>query len=199
MNFSPLISQLIDSLKVLPGVGPKTAQRMALHLLERNPEGAKQLANSVELAVEKVGRCARCRNLTEEPLCGICRSPRRDPSILCVVESPTDVMAIEMSGGYSGRYFVLMGHLSPIDGIGPQDIGIDELEVLLAEGDVKELILATNPTVEGEATAHFVAEKAKQYQVLTSRIAHGVPLGGELEYVDGGTLTHAFSGRKVMN
>lgn len=199
MNFSPLITQLIDSLKVLPGVGPKTAQRMALHLLERNPEGAKQLASSVELAVEKVGRCPRCRNLTEEPLCGICRSSRRDPSILCVVESPTDVMAIEMSGGYSGRYFVLMGHLSPIDGIGPQDIGIDELETLLSEGDIKELILATNPTVEGEATAHFVAEKAKQYQVVTSRIAHGVPLGGELEFVDGGTLTHAFSGRKVMN
>jgi len=199
MNFSPLVESLINSLKVLPGVGPKTAQRMALHLLEKNREGALKLAESLVDATTHVGECERCRNLTEESLCQICTNPKRDRAKICVVESPVDVIAIEQSGSFSGFYFVLQGHLSPIDGIGPEDIGIDQLEQQLSEGGVEELILATNPTVEGEATAHFISERAKRYEVAVSRIAHGVPLGGELEYVDGGTLSHAFSGRRVIS
>jgi recombination protein RecR len=169
---------------------------MAFHLLERNRQGGKQLATTLESAMEEIGHCQQCRNFTEQDLCEICLNPRReDAQTLCVVESPADVIAIELTGEFGGKYFVLMGHLSPIDGIGPEDLGLDELAKQLAKGQFKELILATNPTVEGEATAHYIADLAQQYQVNISRIAHGVPVGGELEYVDGNTLSHAFSGR----
>ncbi len=194
--FSPLIDELMSSLRCLPGVGPKSAQRMALHLLERDREGAERLAQSLHKAVEGVGRCNRCRTLTEQDLCGICNNTRRDNSLLCVVETPADVLAIEQSGTYQGKYFVLLGHLSPIDGIGPEDIGVDQLIKLLQEESITEVILATNPTVEGEATAYYISERAKKLQVTVSRIAHGVPLGGELEFIDGGTLSHAFASRR---
>lgn len=199
--FSPLIDELMSSLRCLPGVGPKSAQRMALHLLERDREGAERLSQSLQKAVAGVGRCQRCRTLTEQSLCGICGNNRRDNSVICVVETPADVLAIEQSGTYQGKYFVLLGHLSPIDGIGPEDIGIDQLLNLLqqnvsADEPIKEIILATNPTVEGEATAYYISERAKHFEVVVSRIAHGVPLGGELEFIDGGTLAHAFSSRR---
>ena len=193
--FSPLIKELMESLRCLPGVGPRSAQRMALHLLERDREGALQLAKAVKAAAEGVGRCQQCRTLTEDELCQICASPAREIKTLCVVENPSDVMAFEQAGGFGGRYFVLMGHLSPIDGIGPADIGIDELLQRVEDNQVEEVILATNPTVEGEATAYYIAEELKNLGVTASRIAHGVPLGGELEYVDGGTLAHALAGR----
>lgn len=194
--FSPLIDELINALRILPGVGPKSAQRMALHLLERDKLGAAKLAASLQAAVDKVGRCALCRTLTEQEICATCASTQRDPHLLCVVETPADVLAIEQAGNYSGRYFVLLGHLSPIDGIGPEDIGVDVLLQRLQNEDIQELILATNPTIEGEATAHYLAEQAKRLEVKVSRIAHGVPLGGELEYIDGGTLAHAFNSRQ---
>ncbi len=196
--FSPLIDELMASLRCLPGVGPKSAQRMALHLLERDRAGAGRLAASLVKAVEGVGRCQRCRTLTEQALCGICANHRRDNSLLCVVENPGDVLAIEQAGTYQGKYFVLLGHLSPIDGIGPEDIGVDQLIALLKEESVSEVILATNPTVEGEATAYYISERAKSLNVTVSRIAHGVPLGGELEFIDGGTLAHAFSSRRSL-
>ncbi|NIB44427.1 recombination protein RecR [Pseudomaricurvus alkylphenolicus] len=196
--FSPLIDELMSALRCLPGVGPKSAQRMALHLLERDRPGAERLAGSLAKAVEGVGHCSRCRSLSEQPVCGICANPRRDDSLLSVVETPADVLAIESAGTYQGKYFVLMGHLSPIDGIGPEDIGLDVLMERLREGNVRELILATNPTIEGEATAHYIADQAKALGVAVSRIAHGVPLGGELEYIDGGTLAHAFSSRRAV-
>ncbi len=194
--FSPLIDELMSSLRCLPGVGPKSAQRMALHLLERDRAGAERLAQSLHKAVEGVGRCQRCRTLTEQTLCGICANQRRDNNLLCVVETPADVLAIEQAGTYQGKYFVLQGHLSPIDGIGPEDIGIDQLILLLQQEPITEVILATNPTVEGEATAYYISERAKHLNVTVSRIAHGVPLGGELEFIDGGTLAHAFSSRR---
>ncbi|ACE83668.1 recombination mediator RecR [Cellvibrio japonicus] len=196
--FSPLIDELMSSLRCLPGVGPKSAQRMALHLLERDRVGAERLARSLHKAIEGVGRCRRCRTLTEQELCGICRNERRDPGLLCVVETPADVLAIEQAGTYQGKYFVLLGHLSPIDGVGPEDIGIDQLLQLLQQEPVTEVILATNPTVEGEATAFYISERAKNLNVTVSRIAHGVPLGGELEFIDGGTLAHAFSSRRSL-
>ncbi|WP_461481989.1 recombination mediator RecR [Porticoccus sp.] len=196
--YSPLIDELIDALRCLPGVGPKSAQRMALHLLERNRQGATRLVGALEQAVEHVGRCQLCRTLTEHDVCEICASPRRDVHQLCVVETPADLFAIEQSGSYRGRYFVLLGHLSPIDGIGPEAIGVDQLMNRLMEEDINELILATNLTVEGETTAHYISERARQLNVTVSRIAHGVPMGGELEYVDGGTLSHAFSSRKQL-
>jgi recombination protein RecR len=198
MQFSPSLSRLIEALRELPGVGPKTAQRMAFHLLQEGRPGAQSLAAALGAALGAVGRCRRCRMLTEDELCSICASPQRDATLLCVVESPADVVAVEQSGSYRGRYFVLMGHLSPLDGIGPEQLGARELEALLAEGEVQELILATNPTVEGEATAHFLGELALRRGIRASRIAHGVPMGGELEYVDGGTLAHAFSGRQLV-
>jgi len=188
----------MSSLKCLPGVGPKSAQRMALHLLERDREGASKLAADLQKAAEGVTRCRRCRTLTEEELCGTCRNPRRENETLCVVETPADILAIEQAGTYQGKYFVLMGHLSPIDGVGPEDIGISELMQLLKDEDISEIILATNPTVEGEATAHFISEKAKAFGSNVSRIAHGVPLGGELEYIDGGTLALAFASRRAL-
>ena len=193
---SPLLQQLIDALKCLPGVGPKSAQRMAFHLLERDRSGAKLLAGVLIEAVDNIGHCKSCRTLSETDICSICDSPSRDNSVLCVVETPADVLAIEHIAEYRGRYFVLMGHLSPLDGIGPDELGLDLLEQRLASGDVEELILATNPTVEGETTAHYISEMAAEHNVEATRIAHGVPLGGELEYIDSGTLAHAFSGRQ---
>ncbi|MDG1733591.1 MAG: recombination mediator RecR [Thalassotalea sp.] len=199
MKLSPLVQELIDSLRCLPGVGPKSAQRMAFHLLERNRIGGAKLADTVAKAMVDIGYCQGCRTFTELELCEICSSPKRQlKRILCVVESPADILAIEQTGEFTGRYFVLMGHLSPIDGIGPDELGLDKLDVLLASGDFDEMILATNPTVEGGATAHFIADIAKKYGINTSRIAHGVPVGGELEFVDGNTLSHAFSGRKCF-
>jgi len=195
---TPLIGRLVEALRVLPGVGPKSAQRMAYHLLERDREGALNLAACLQEAVEKVGHCSRCRTLSENALCPICSSERRDASLLCVVESPSDVEAIEHTSVYQGRYFVLMGHLSPLDGIGPEDIGLDLLAQRLDSGEIAEVILATNPTVEGEATAHYISEMVHSRGIRVTRIAHGVPLGGELEYVDGGTLSHAFNGRREI-
>lgn len=198
MSFSPLIIRLMESLRCLPGVGPKSAQRMTMHLLERDRAGARQLAETLLAAMEGVGRCKRCRMLNETELCSICTSESRDKQLLCVVETPTDVLVIEQAGSYRGYYFVLMGHLSPIDGVGPNDIGVPDLIRLLDQADIKEVILATNLTVEGEATAHYLAEEVRHRGMKVSRIAHGVPLGGELEYVDGGTLMHAFAGRREV-
>ncbi len=198
MEFSPLIARLMEDLRCLPGIGPKSAQRMAFHLLEHDREGALRLAASLAEAVEKVGRCTRCRNLSENEVCPLCANPTRDAGLLCVVESPADVRAIEQSSAYRGLYFVLMGHLSPLDGIGPAEIGLDRLQARLDEANLREVILATNPTVEGEATAHYIHEMVLARGIASSRIAHGVPLGGELEYVDGGTLSHAFAGRRSL-
>lgn len=198
MSSSRLIDGLIENLRCLPGVGPKSAQRMAYHLLEHNRDGARRLAAALSTAMDKVGNCSECRDLSETPVCALCASDRRDPALLCVVETPADVLALEQSTGYQGRYFVLMGHLSPLDGIGPEQLGLDRLEARLAGGEVQELIIATNPTVEGEATAHFVSALGHAHGVRTTRIAHGVPLGGELEYIDGGTLSQAFAGRQAI-
>jgi len=199
LKYSPSLGRLIDALRVLPGVGPKSAQRMAFHLLERNREGAASLARALQEAVDHVGHCRRCRMLTDGELCVVCAAPGRDDALLCVVESPADVAAVEQSGGYRGRYFVLMGHLSPLDGIGPAELGVSQLEAILDEGAVREVILATNPTVEGEATAHFLGEIVGRRGLRASRIAHGVPVGGELEYVDSGTLAHALAGRQAIS
>lgn len=195
---SPLITRLVEALRCLPGVGPKSAQRMAYHLLERDRGGALTLAAALSEAMEKVGHCKSCRTLSENDHCPICASDKRDATLLCVVESPTDVEALEHSTGYQGRYFVLMGHLSPLDGIGPEDIGLDLLSQRLDNGNIAEVILATNPTVEGEATAHYISDMVHSRGMRVTRIAHGVPLGGELEYVDGGTLSHAFHGRREV-
>lgn len=191
--------RLIDTLRCMPGVGQKSAQRIAFHLLERDRDGAAQLSQALSAAVEGIGHCKQCRMLTELEFCTICSANGRDDSLLCVVESPADVMAVEDATGYRGLYFVLMGHLSPLDGIGPDELGVGLLETRLGGDQVKELIIATNPTVEGDATAHFLAGLAARHHVQASRIAHGVPLGGELEYVDGGTLSHAFFGRRVVD
>ncbi|HXQ64340.1 MAG TPA: recombination mediator RecR [Steroidobacteraceae bacterium] len=198
MNYSPALAHLMAAFRRLPGVGPKTAQRMAFHLLERDRDGALDLSNALATAVSTIGNCRRCRMLSDGELCPICANPQRDGGLLCVVESPADVVAVEQSGGFRGRYFVLMGHLSPLDGVGPAELGIAALEAILEEGGVRELILATNPTVEGDATAHFIGELAARRGVKASRIAHGVPVGGELEYVDGGTLAHALAGRQAL-
>jgi len=198
MAASPLISGLMEALRTLPGVGPKSAQRMAYHLLERDREGARNLAGALTAAVDRVGHCQRCRTLSETELCALCADPGRDRSLLCVVESPADVEAMEQYTDYRGLYFVLGGHLSPLDGIGPEAIGLDRLEALLDEGEVAEVVLATNPTVEGEATAHYIGELVRPRGITITRIAYGVPLGGELEYVNGDTLSHAFSGRREV-
>lgn len=195
---SSLLEQLIEAFRVLPGVGQKSAQRMAYHVLEREREGGRRLASVLADAVERIGHCARCRDFSETEVCATCASASRDLHQLCVVESPADRLAIEQATGYRGLYFVLQGRLSPLDGIGPREIGLDRLDARLREGQVQELIIATNPTVEGEATAHYLAQLARQYQVKPSRLAHGVPLGGELEYVDRGTLSHAFGSRSEM-
>ncbi len=199
MKYTPALARLIESLRCLPGVGPKSAQRMAFHVLERDRYGGRALTQALAEALAKVGRCTRCRMLSEEELCAICASAQRLTAQLCVVESPADVVAIEQSGGFRGRYFVLMGHLSPLDGIGPAQLGLDEYERLLDGGAVEEVILATNPTAEGEATAHYLGELALRRGIKASRIAHGVPVGGELEYVDGGTLAHALAGRTAVS
>ena len=198
MLYPPSLVRLIEALRCLPGVGPKSAQRMAFHLLEKDRRGGSTLADTLQQALSTVGRCQRCRMFADAEFCPICASPARDRSLLCIVESPADVAAIEQSGSYRGCYFVLMGHLSPLDGIGPDELGFAQLAAILAEGSVKEAILATNTTVEGEATAHVISELASRHQVRSSRIAHGVPVGGELEYVDGGTLAHALAGRQSI-
>ena len=196
---STLLEQLIESLRVLPGVGQKTAQRMAYHLLDRERDGGKRLAGVLAEALDHIGHCAHCRDFTESEICALCASGSRDRHQLCVVEAPSDRLAIEQATGYRGLYFVLHGRLSPLDGIGPRELGLDALSARLAQGEVTELIIATNPTVEGEATAHYLAQLARQQGVRPSRLAHGVPLGGELEYVDRGTLAHAFGGRSEMS
>ncbi len=198
MSDSPAIEELKQALRRLPGVGPKNAQRMALHLLQRDRDGAKRLASALTEALQRVRHCARCNNLTEGELCEICRSPRRDRSLLCIVESPADLMSLEQSGAFAGTYFVLLGHLSPLDGIGPEELGIPRLEKLLDEGEVRELVLATNLTVEGEATAHYIGELAHARGIRSTRIAYGVPVGGELEYLDSGTLARAVQGRREL-
>jgi recombination protein RecR len=198
LSFSPLISKLINSLRCLPGVGPKSAQRMVFHLLERDREGGRVLTTVLEEALSKVGRCECCRTLCEEAICRLCSNPARDHSLLCVVETPADVLAIEHTGGYRGVYFVLMGHLSPLDGIGPENLGIELFRARLGAGDIQEVIIATNPTVEGEATAHYFGECVKKQQIRVTRIAHGVPFGGELEFIDGGTIARALLARAPL-
>lgn len=192
---TPLLEQLIEALRCLPGVGQKSAQRMAYQLLERNREGGTRLAQALAAAMEKVGHCEQCRDFSEQSLCATCASASRERSQLCAVENPADRLVIEQATGYRGLYFVLQGRLSPLDGIGPRELGMDRLATRLAAGEVRELIIATNPTVEGEATAHYLAQLARQFDVRPSRLAHGLPLGGELEYVDRGTLAHAFGSR----
>lgn len=199
MSYSPLLIRLIDALCCMPGIGRKSAQRIAFHLLERDRAGATALAAALADATVGIGHCKQCRMFSEDDLCNICSSAGRDETLLCAVESPADVMAVEDATGYRGHYFVLMGHLSPLDGIGPDELGLSLLEDRLREGSIQELIIATNPTVEGDATAHYLAEMASRRSVQASRIAHGVPLGGELEYVDGGTLSHAFFGRRLVD
>ena len=193
---TPAIENLKQALRRLPGVGPKGAQRMALHLLERDREGAKLIVGALGHALDRVVHCKRCNNFCEHEVCPICSSQRRDRSQLCIVESPADRMSLEQAGGYKGLYFILMGHLSPLDGIGPEELGIPRLEALLNEGSIREVILATNLTVEGEATAHYISELVRARKMRATRIAYGVPVGGELEYVDQGTLARAFAGRR---
>ncbi|WP_133479295.1 recombination mediator RecR [Cognatilysobacter segetis] len=195
---STLLEQLIEAFRVLPGVGSKSAQRMAYHVLERERAGGQHLAEVLAAAVDRIGHCERCRDFSENPVCDVCASASRDADQLCVVETPADRLAIEQATGYRGLYYVLQGRLSPLDGIGPRELGLDRLSQRLAEGEVRELIIATNPTVEGEATAHYVAQLARQQGVTPSRLAYGVPLGGELEYVDRGTLSHAFGTRSEI-
>jgi len=199
MSGSPLLADLIEALRCLPGVGGKSAQRMAFHLLERERERGLKLAAVLEQAMRRIGHCERCRNFSEEPLCSLCASSSRDRQVLCVVESPTELVAIEQATGYRGQYFVLMGRLSPLDGLGPEELGLAQLTRRLGEGEVEELIIATNPTVEGDATAHYLAQLARAGGVRPTRLAYGVPLGGELEYVDRSTLAHAFGGRQSLD
>jgi len=198
MKKTGLLGQLIQNLCCLPGVGAKPAQRMAFHLLQRDRNGAKKLAETLLLAVENIGYCQQCRTFTENNVCEICADSSRDAALVCIVESSADVWIVDEATAFNGRYFVLHGRLSPLDGIGPDELGLDRLEQCLATGSVKELILATNSTVEGEATAYFIGELARKHQVQASRIAHGVPMGGELEFIDSGTLSHAFNGRKQI-
>lgn len=198
MSNIPAIEALKEALRRLPGVGPKTAQRMALHLLERDREGARLIADTLRNAIERVHNCRRCNNFSEQELCAFCSSPRRDSSLLCIVESPADMMSLEQSATYNGLYFVLMGHLSPLDGIGPEQLSVPRLEALLDNEPIKEVILATNLTVEGEATAHYLGELARARRIRATRIAYGMPVGGELEYTDRGTLARALSGRREI-
>ena len=198
MTSDSLLGQLVEALRCLPGVGPKSAQRMALHLLERDRDGGLHLSTVLENAMERIGRCRDCRDLTENEVCRICANERRDQSLLCIVESPGDVMAIENATGYQGRYFVLLGRLSPLDGIGPAELGLEELTERLKDQPPGEMIIATNPTVEGEATAYYLQRMAQKHDIAVSRIAHGVPLGGELEYTDQSTIAHALSSRRKV-
>lgn len=199
MSFTPRLQQLLSALRCLPGVGPKSAQRIAFHLLDKDRDGAATLVNSLQGAIDGIGLCERCRMFAEAPLCPMCADPKRDATTICVVETPADVVAIDDSGGYRGLYFVLMGRLSPLDGIGPDELGTALLEGQLEQGDVHELILATSATVEGEATAAYLGSIAARKGVKATRIAHGVPMGGELEYVDSSTLSHAIAGRTVVS
>ena len=192
---SPVLENLVKALTALPGIGRKTAQRLAIHLISQKPDVARDLSAALNDAVEKIGKCQRCRNLSEQTICRLCADEKREQKLLCVVESPMDVLAIESAGGYRGRYFVLYGRLSPIDGIGPDQLGIKDLETLVREEQVEEVILATNLTVEGEATAHFISDRVKSLGASVSRIAHGVPTGGELEFIDSQTLGFAIQGR----
>jgi len=198
VSYSPLLIRLIDALRCMPGVGRKSAQRIAFHLLERDRDGATAMSNAIAAAMAGIGHCVRCRMFSEHELCSICAASGRDAAQLCIVESPADVMAVEDATGFRGTYFVLMGHLSPLDGIGPEELGLAVLEQRIRDEAITEVIIATNPTVEGDATAHYLADMAARHNVPASRIAHGVPLGGELEYVDGGTLSHAFYGRRAV-
>ena len=195
MPDSGLLDRLIEALRCLPGVGVKTAQRMAYDLLERNRERGRALAGTLAEAVDRVRHCARCRNFTEDELCAVCADPDRDPGLLCVVESPVDVRLLEASTSYRGRYFVLMGRLSPLDGMGPDEIGLPQLEERLRDEEVRELILAINATLESDVSAHVLQETAARHGVQATRLARGVPMGGELEYLDAGTLATAFEGR----
>lgn len=199
MSSEPLLDQFIEALRCLPGVGPKSAQRMALHLLERDREGGRHLSTVLDTAMEQIGRCSQCRNLTELETCTICGNLQRDRTLLCIVESPSDVIAIEQATGYRGLYFVLMGRLSPLDGIGPAELGLDELADRLNDDPPTEMIIATNPTVEGEATAFYLQRMAQKNGIAVSRIAHGVPLGGELEFTDQSTIAHAFTSRQQVD
>ena len=198
MSFSPLLDELIHALRCLPGVGPKSAQRMAFHLLQRRRDAALSLAHCITEAMEKIGHCNECRTFSEEALCRICINPKRHNGQLCIVGSPGDILAFEQSGGFAGRYFVLHGLLSPIDGVGPSDIGVHLLLKLLDTNSINEVILATNPTVEGEATAHFLADCIKPFEIRTTRIAHGVPVGGDIEYIDSSTLFRALEARDTV-
>jgi recombination protein RecR len=193
---SPSLDQLITALKCLPGVGQKSAQRMALHLLERDQDGARQIAASISNALDTVRHCQRCRNFSDVNVCQICSDEKRDQDLLCVVETPADVLAVESSAAYRGRYFVLLGRLSPLDGYGPGQLGLDELEQQLDDGKISEIILATSATIEGDITAQYIADFANRHGVNSSRLARGIPLGGELEFVDSGTLSRALSGRQ---
>ncbi len=195
---APLLEQLVEALRILPGVGPKSAQRMAYHLLERDRGRGLALAAIMAEALTRIGHCRDCRDFSEDELCAVCANSARERSELCVVETPADRLAIEQATGYRGCYFILQGRLSPLDGIGPAQLGLDRLAERLADGEVRELIIATNPTVEGEATAHYLAQIARKAGVRPSRLAHGVPLGGELEYVDRSTLSHAFGSRSEV-
>ena len=192
-----LLNDLINSLTILPGVGKKSAQRMALYLLDKNKDGARILAKTLEKAIDEIGRCTRCRMLTSNSLCKICSDNTRDMNSICVVENPSDVLAIESTGGFKGRYFVLLGRLSPIDGISPDDLGINDFLKLIEIENIKEVILATSSTVEGDATAIYIKDHISDIKV--SRISYGIPIGGELEYVDGNTIARAIQGRTEIN
>lgn len=198
MKYTPLIDDLIEALRCQSGIGPKSAQRIAFEMLERNRHGARQLAEALEKAMDGVGHCERCRNFSETPICHICSSPKRDQSLLCVVENPANVVSIEQTSSFFGRYFVLMGNLSPLDGIGPEEIGLDKLKLIVEQDETKEVILATGTTLEGEATAHYISQIFASTDIMVSRIAHGVPLGGELDLIDGGTLSHALTSRREI-
>ena len=197
MSESPLLLELIDALRCMPGIGKKSAQRITYHLLQRNRDGARKLSRTLLEAMDNIGHCERCRTFSEARICTLCESHKRDRTLLCIVESPADVYIVE-EAGFRGLYFVLMGHLSPLDGIGPDDLGLNKLEHLLEEGEIEEVIIATSTTVEGEATAHFISEVVHNRNLRVSRIAHGVPMGGELEYVDSSTMSHAIAGRREM-
>ena len=190
-----ILDRLINALQCMPGIGKKSAQRIAYHLLQRDRDGARRLGEYLNVAMDSIGHCRRCRTFSETEICQLCSNNKRDQSLLCIVENPADVYAIN-EAGYQGLFFVLMGHLSPLDGIGPDELGLDNLAVILEEGNVEEVIIATNTTVEGEATAHFISEMVRKYGLRPTRIAHGVPMGGELEYVDSNTISHALAGRR---
>ena len=198
-NENSLLNQLIQAFKILPGIGEKSAQRMAFHLLEKNREGGRNLAKLINESGENIRNCSECRNLTEDVVCHICLDEKRNKKLICVVESPTDVLAIENSGSFNGKYFVLMGRLSPIDGVTPQDLGIPKLIERIKSSDIDEIIIATSPTIEGDATSFYIKDQLNDNNILISRIAYGVPMGGELEYVDNTTLGRAIQGRREIN